>query len=111
MKDVADEEEIERTAVNQLIIDLVKGNDIEGKHSAAEFQAMNYLSFTATPYANVLNEAYEDSLYPRTFICSLPESKEYFGAKAIFGSKSDEHYTGLNIIRTINAGLCVCIAH
>lgn len=101
MKDVADEEEIERTAVNQLIIDLVKGNDIEGKHSAAEFQAMNYLSFTATPYANVLNEAYEDSLYPRTFICSLPESKEYFGAKAIFGSKSDEHYNGLNIIRTI----------
>ena len=101
MKDVDDEEEIERTAVNQLIIDLVKGNDIEGNHSAAEFQAMNYISFTATPYANVLNEAYEDSLYPRTFICSLPESKEYFGAKAIFGSKSDGHYNGLNIIRTV----------
>lgn len=101
MKGVDDEEEIERTAVNQLIIDLVKGNDIEGKHSAAGFQAMNYLSFTATPYANVLNEAYADSLYPRTFICSLPESKEYFGAKAIFGSKSDDHYNGLNIIRTI----------
>ena len=101
MKDVDDEEIIERTAVNQLIIDLVKGNDIEGKHSAAEFQAMNYISFTATPYANVLNEAYEDSLYPRTFICSLPESKEYFGAKAIFGSKSDDRYNGLNIIRTV----------
>lgn len=101
MKDVDNEEEIERTAVNQLIIDLVKGNDIDGNHSAAEFQAMNYISFTATPYANVLNEAYEDSLYPRTFICSLPESKEYFGAKAIFGSKSDDHYNGLNIIRTV----------
>lgn len=101
MKDVDDEEIIERTAVNQLIIDLVKGNDIEGKHSAAEFQAMNYISFTATPYANVLNEAYEDSLYPRTFICSLPESKEYFGAKTIFGSKSDDRYNGLNIIRTV----------
>ena len=101
MKDVDEEEVIERTAVNQLIIDLVKGNDIEGKHSAAEFQAMNYISFTATPYANVLNEAYEDSLYPRTFICSLPESKEYFGAKAIFGSKSDDRYNGLNIIRTV----------
>lgn len=101
MKDVDDEEIVERTAVNQLIIDLVKGNDIEGKHSAAEFQAMNYISFTATPYANVLNEAYEDSLYPRTFICSLPESKEYFGAKTIFGSKSDDRYNGLNIIRTV----------
>lgn len=101
MKDVIDEDEIERTAVNQLIIDLVKGNDIEGAPSPAAFQAMNYLSFTATPYANVLNEAYEDSLYPRTFICSLPESREYFGAKAIFGSKTDEKYNGLNIVRTV----------
>lgn len=101
MQDIQDEEEIERTAVNQLIIDLVKGNDEEGNPSAAPFQAMNYVSFTATPYANVLNEAYEDSLYPKNFICSLPESKEYFGAKAIWGSKSDENYSGLNIIRTV----------
>lgn len=101
MKEGVDEEEIERTAVNQLIIDLVKGNDDEGNPSNAPFQAMNYISFTATPYANVLNEAYEDSLYPKSFICSLPESKEYFGAKAIWGSKKDEKYNGLNIIRTI----------
>ena len=96
-----DEKEIERTAVNQLIIDLVKGCDAEGNVSTATFQAMNYISFTATPYANVLNEAYRESLYPSSFICCLPESKEYFGAKAIWGSKSDEKYTGLNIVRTI----------
>ena len=101
MKDVQDEEEIERTAVNQLIIDLVKGNDEEGNPSSAPFQAMNYVCFTATPYANVLNEAYEESLYPKNFICSLPESKEYFGAKAIWGSKTDELFSGLNIIRTV----------
>ena len=101
MKDVQDEEEIERTAVNQLIINLVKGNDEEGNPSRAPFQAMNYVSFTATPYANVLNEAYEESLYPKNFICSLPESKEYFGSKAIWGSKTDENYSGLNIIRTV----------
>ena len=101
MKDGIGEEEIERTAVNQLIIDLIKGNTDEGEPSSAQFQAMNYVSFTATPYANVLNEAYEDSLYPRTFICSLPESKEYFGAKAIWGSKNDEKYNGLNVVRTI----------
>lgn len=101
MQDVQDEEEIERTAVNQLIIDLVKGNDEEGSPSPAPFQAMNYVSFTATPYANVLNEAYEESLYPKNFICSLPESKEYFGAKAIWGSKTDDNYSGLNIIRTV----------
>lgn len=101
MESFSDEEELERTAVNQLIIDLVKGCDQDGNISASPFQAMNYISFTATPYANVLNEAYKESLYPRNFICSLPESKEYFGAKAIWGSKSDENYSGLNIVRTI----------
>lgn len=97
----ADEDEIERTAVNQLIIDLVKGCEADGSLSTAPFQAVNYVSFTATPYANVLNESYKESLYPGNFICSLPESKEYFGAKAIWGSKTDENYNGLNIIRTV----------
>ena len=73
MGDPQDEEEIERTAVNKLIINLVRGFDSEGNPSAAPFQAMNYISFTATPYANVLNEAYRESLYPSNFICSLPE--------------------------------------
>lgn len=101
MGDPQDEEEIERTAVNQLIIDLVKGCDCEGNNSSAPFQSMNYISFTATPYANVLNEAYKESLYPSNFICTLPESDEYFGARAIWGSKTDENYNGINIIRTI----------
>ena len=101
--DETDEELIERTAVNQLIIDLVNGKNEEGASSPAPFQAMNYISFTATPYANVLNEAYDTSLYPKNFICSLPESKSYFGAKVIFGSTEDENYPGLDIIRTIPA--------
>lgn len=101
MDGAVSEEDIERTAVNQFIIDLVNGCDEEGKTSTAPFQAMNYISFTATPYANVLNEAYESSLYPKNFISSLPESKEYFGAKVIFGSCSDERYPGLNIVRRI----------
>lgn len=101
MDDNLDEEEQERTAVNQLIIDLVNGRDHEGAPSKAPFQAMNYISFTATPYANVLNEAGEISLYPKSFICSLPESNEYFGARVIFGSKEDGVHTGLNIIRDV----------
>ena len=99
--DETDEERIERTAVNQLIINLVNGRDEDGAPSKAPFQAMNYISFTATPYANVLNESGEFSLYPKDFICSLPESKEYFGAKVIFGSAEDENYPGLNIVRDI----------
>lgn len=96
-----DEELLERTAVNQLIIDLVNGRDETGAPSKSPFQAMNYISFTATPYANVLNESSELSLYPKDFICSLPESKEYFGAKVIFGSAEDEQYPGLDIVRDI----------
>lgn len=101
MGDRQNDEEVERTAVNQLIINLVKGCDKDGNISPSVFQAINYISFTATPYANVLNEAYAESLYPRNFICSLPESYEYFGPKAIWGSKTDEDYSGLNIIKTI----------
>lgn len=101
MGDETDEEHIERTKVNKLIINLVNGCEVDGKLSEMPFQAMNYISFTATPYANVLNESYKNSLYPSDFICSLLESKEYFGTKVIWGSKSDEKYSGLNILRTI----------
>ena len=97
-----DEELIERTAVNQLIIDLVNGNDEEDRPSSSPVQAMNYISYTATPYANVLNEAYEMSLYPKNFICSLPESKSYFGAKVIFGSATDDRYPGLDVVRDVS---------
>ena len=97
-----EEELIERTAVNQLIIDLVNGKNTDGTIAAAPFQAMNYISFTATPYANVLNEAYESSLYPKDFICSLPESKELLRRKSYFlGSDQDENYPGLDIVRDI----------
>ena len=101
--DETDEELFERTAVNQLIIDLVNGKDENGAPTKSPFQAMNYISFTATPYANVLNESGELSLYPKDFICSLPESKEYFGAKVIFGSAEDDRYPGLDIIRDVPA--------
>ena len=100
--DKPSEEDIERTAVNQLIVDLVNGKNADGSIAQTQFQAMNYVSFTATPYANVLNEASDASLYPKNFICNLPEPKEYFGPKVIFGSyEESEKYPGLSIIRTI----------
>ena len=71
--------------------------------SARQLQSINYISYTATPYANILNERIEGySLYPSDFIFSLPEPKAYFGAKVIFGSHSKpEEYPGLDIIRKI----------
>ncbi|MBS4196449.1 Z1 domain-containing protein [Lederbergia citri] len=84
----------DRTAINSRIIKLVEGI---GKDKAG---AMNYISYTATPYANVLNEAGPGTLYPKDFIGLLPTSTEYFGPKQIFGVE-DSEYQGLNIIRRI----------
>lgn len=98
---LTEEDVVERTAINQYLVNLANGKNSDGSETKAPFQSMNYISFTATPYANVLNEAFEESLYPKDFICSLPESNEYFGSRVIFGSCSDDSYPGMNIIRTV----------
>ena len=109
MEDAVDEEpedDVERTRINQSIVSLVSNCTPEGEPSSAPLQSINYLSYTATPYANILNEKIDGySLYPSDFIYSLPEPQAYFGAKVIFGSHSNpENYPGLNIIRPIFSG-------
>lgn len=54
-----------------MITNLVNGKLSDGKEPPVKLQAMNYIAYTATPYANVLNEAGKDSLYPKDFICTL----------------------------------------
>ena len=92
----------DRTATNRNIVKLVTNrlgpNDAV---SDVRFGAVNYLCYTATPYANLLNEPPgEDSLYPSSFVLSLPEPKIYFGTKVIFGNPEDGT-PGLNIVREI----------
>ena len=99
--EITDEEEQERCAINQLICNLVNGRKSDGSVPDAEFQAMNYIAYTATPYANVLNEKPGFSLYPKDFICTLPEAHEYFGAKVIFGNE-EEGCQAFPIIRDIS---------
>lgn len=98
--EITKEEEQERCAINQLIVNLVNGKKADGSTPSVSFQAMNYISYTATPYANVLNELPGESLYPKDFICTLPESSEYFGAKVIFGN-DEKDCPGLGIVRNI----------
>ncbi|TDL98703.1 hypothetical protein ERX27_02485 [Macrococcus brunensis] len=86
-------EEEDRTAINRLIKELV--------HSS-KFGGMNYISYTATPYANVLNETTIDSLYPKDFIISLEPSEDYIGPKQIFGMEEPEAVPTVNIIREIS---------
>ncbi len=99
--DITPDEEQERCAINQMIVNLVNGKKSDGSIPEVKFQSMNYIAYTATPYANVLNEAPGESLYPKDFVCTLPEAHEYFGAKVIFGNDEDGA-PGFPIIRNIS---------
>mgnify|MGYP003557758336 CR=1 FL=1 len=94
------EEETERKRINQLIVNLVAGLNDKGKAPKADYEAINYIGYTATPYANILNESGQKSLYPRSFITTLGVPKEYFGPQQIFGVTGGS-YDGLDIVRTI----------
>ena len=90
----------ERRTINKLIVDLVSGRNEKHETIDCEYKAMNYIGYTATPYANILNENKEDSLYPKNFIAALEVSKQYFGPQQIFGADNDD-YNGMNIVRII----------
>jgi hypothetical protein len=95
-------EKNERRAINKAIVNLVEGKDKKGKDVSHHFQAMNYISYTATPYANFLNESSPESLYPRSFVMALNQSREYFGPQQIFGNFEEETDYNLDIIRLID---------
>lgn len=88
----------ERATINSLIVQLVEGNNSTGSQP----RSMNYISYTATPYSNFLNESSKESLYPKDFIGVLKTSNEYFGPKQIFGVQETENNDGLNIVREIS---------
>lgn len=90
-KDISKEE---RSKINSEIIKLVNIAESGAK-------AVNYVSYTATPYANFLNESRPESLYPKDFIGVLNPAKEYFGPKQIFGLEESIDYRGLRIVREI----------
>lgn len=93
----------ELSKINKLIRALVNGKNEENKDIETQYLAMNYIGYTATPYANILNEAGEGSLYPRNFITTLAVSKEYFGPQQIFGYSGDSvSFDGMDIVRTID---------
>lgn len=95
INDETEEDVQERTAVNKAILDLVHGiNNVQPK-------ASNYIAYTATPYANVLNEAGKNTLYPSDFIYSLTPSPDYIGPQQLFGTEEPEQQAALNIVRDI----------
>ncbi|NFG28703.1 endonuclease [Clostridium botulinum] len=91
----------ERRTINNLIVNMVSGKNEKSEEINSHYQAMNYIGYTATPYANILNEHGEESLYPKNFVSALGVSKEYFGPQQIFGVDNGD-YDGMNIVRIID---------
>lgn len=97
------EEEEEQRKINALLCNLVNGKDEDGRDTLEKYHAMNYIGYTATPYANILNDSREESLYPRNFITTLAVSKEYFGPQQIFGYAGDTgSFEGMDIVRIVS---------
>ena len=91
-------DEGELSKINSCIKQIVFCNN--GSQNLGPYSSMNYIGYTATPYANLLNEASEDSLYPKNFIASLETPDEYIGPKQIFGLPDVAEQ--LNIVNTID---------
>ncbi|WZU00779.1 hypothetical protein MGH68_14815 [Erysipelothrix sp. D19-032] len=77
----------DRKAINNLIVNIVNGKDAKGNDIQAKFNAMNYLAYTATPYANILSEGPSEALYPQDFISLLTTSRQHFGPANYFWNR------------------------
>lgn len=90
-----------RSTINQYIVNIVYNKDENNNSLNASCKCINYIGYTATPYANVLNESPDRpySLFPRNFVVGLEQSKEYFGPQQIFG---DIIFPGMPIVNEIS---------
>ena len=99
--DSSSESAKQRATINRHIMSIVNCcplNKPDEPYSSS-YEAMNYISYTATPFAVLLNESTPESLYPRDFIISIPTSNHYFGPCQIFGcNHASCQYDGLPII-------------
>ncbi len=96
----------DKKMINRLILNLVHCRDKDATSDAnntyqSHYKAMNYISYTATPYANCLNEQGENSLYPKSFIHTLGVPFSYFGPQIIFGSQDADREQVLEIVNEV----------
>lgn len=92
LKDDETGESFERSTINFLLIKILN-----------TFERYCYVGFTATPFANVLNELPgKDSLYPKDFIYPLEINEKYYGARKLFGSALEDTEHPLKTMNAIN---------
>lgn len=92
--------ESELSAINKSIKQIIFNKDHKNKPTNKGYFSMNYIGYTATPYANVLNESPDDpeSFFPDDFVATLQPSNEYFGPKQFFGYEENDPIDFINII-------------
>lgn len=72
------------------------------------FNRCCYVGYTATPFANILidstvdTENYGEDLFPKSFIYTLRDSTDYFGASKVFDDYDSSHPKYLRSIDDIN---------
>jgi hypothetical protein len=89
-----------QTAINKKIREII--------NFLAKKSVCSYVGYTATPFANLLIDASEESdLFPRDFLVALTAPSSYTGAERLFGRASidaDGGKDGLDVIRNIEPG-------
>ena len=81
---------IERSAINRRICELISRKPDSSEYSF-RFGRCSYIAYTATPYANILNERPDQTPLYADFIKSLTTSPKYFGLDKIFGRDYKKH--------------------
>ena len=88
-----------RSAINAFIVDLIQ-TGVPGERTSP-FQRTSYIAYTATPYANILNESPNQTPLYSDFIQTLNENRQYFGAAKIFGTDRTTNGTRMAIVRSL----------
>ena len=95
---------VARSRINHLVATMFSNGGNIGGPDKYRFGKMAYVSYTATPFANILNENPKlDPLAP-DFMYPMQTSRHYIGMSRIFGSPSRRHDTDTNmsIVREID---------
>ncbi|MDD4221855.1 MAG: Z1 domain-containing protein [Candidatus Methanomethylophilus sp.] len=90
----------ERKTINDLIVKIVNGSS-RTENKTTPYGAMNYIGYTATPYANFLSDNTPEGLFPKDFITVLTTPCIYLGPKQTFGYES-QGYEGLSIFKQMD---------
>ena len=93
---------VERSAINRRICELIARKPNSTDYTFA-FARCAYVAYTATPYANILNERPDQTPLYADFIKSLAVSPKYFGLDKIFGRDCVNHplVPNMNIVDAI----------